>query len=195
MLPGMNVALRKPMSLAEFLVWEERQELRYEFDGFQPVAMTGGTIAHDQITFNLRKALDLRLRGKPCQPAGPNVKIRTPGKVRYPDGLVTCSPRNPNASVIDSPVVVFEVVSEDTARTDRIEKLREYQAVASIQRYVIIEQKTIAATVFERRGDMWAAFAITEKDTLHMPEIGIEVPLLELYDALDLPTAPFEAAS
>ena len=43
----MNVALRKPMSLAEFLAWEERQELRYEFDGFQPVAMTGersGTI-------------------------------------------------------------------------------------------------------------------------------------------------------
>lgn len=39
----MNVALRRPMSLDDFLDWEERQELRYEFDGFQPVAMTGGT--------------------------------------------------------------------------------------------------------------------------------------------------------
>ena len=39
----MNVALRKPMTLEAFLAWEERQELRYEFDGFQPVAMTGGT--------------------------------------------------------------------------------------------------------------------------------------------------------
>ena len=39
----MDVALRKPMSLAEFLAWEERQELRYEFDGFRPVAVTGGT--------------------------------------------------------------------------------------------------------------------------------------------------------
>lgn len=39
----MNVALRKPMALPEFLAWEERQELRYEFDGVQPVAMTGGT--------------------------------------------------------------------------------------------------------------------------------------------------------
>ena len=29
----MNVALRQRMSLAEFLAWEERQVLRYEFDG------------------------------------------------------------------------------------------------------------------------------------------------------------------
>ena len=37
----MNIALRKSMSVDVFLDWEERQELRYEFDGFQPTAMTG----------------------------------------------------------------------------------------------------------------------------------------------------------
>jgi hypothetical protein len=37
----MNVALKKTWTLAEFLAWEERQELRFEFDGVQPVAMTG----------------------------------------------------------------------------------------------------------------------------------------------------------
>jgi hypothetical protein len=37
------------MTVAEFLAWEERQELRWEFDGFQPVAMTGGTRAHETI--------------------------------------------------------------------------------------------------------------------------------------------------
>ena len=36
----MSAVLQRPMTLAEFLDWEERQELRYEFDGFQPVAMT-----------------------------------------------------------------------------------------------------------------------------------------------------------
>jgi hypothetical protein len=30
------------MGLDEFLDWERRQELRYEFDGGQIVAMTGG---------------------------------------------------------------------------------------------------------------------------------------------------------
>jgi hypothetical protein len=45
----MKVAFSKSMTLAEFLDWEEQQPLRYEFDGFQPVAMTGGTAAHADI--------------------------------------------------------------------------------------------------------------------------------------------------
>ena len=40
----MSVALRNPMTLPEFLAWEERQPLRYEFDGGGPVAMTGGLL-------------------------------------------------------------------------------------------------------------------------------------------------------
>lgn len=38
----MQLALPKPMTREQFLAWEDRQELRYEFDGFQPLAMTGG---------------------------------------------------------------------------------------------------------------------------------------------------------
>ncbi len=48
--------------------------------------------------------------------------------------------------------MVFEVISPGTSRTDRIDKLREYQATASIQRYVILEQDSIGATVFSRLG-------------------------------------------
>jgi len=84
----MSSALRKPMTLTDFLAWEEQQELRYEFNGFEPVAMTGGTVAHDQITFDVRTALASRLAGKPCRPLGPNVKIIADGRARYPDGMV-----------------------------------------------------------------------------------------------------------
>jgi len=184
----MNIALRRPMSVAEFLAWEERQELRHEFDGFRPVAMTGGTFAHDRITFNLQKALDARLSGGPCKPCGPNVKIiAAAGKVRYPDAVVTCSPPDLGATVIDDPVVVFEVVSEDNARTDRIEKVRDYQGTPSIRRYVILEQKTVGATVFARKREDWTATTLIEGDTLHLPEIGVELPLIECYAGLDLP--------
>ncbi len=43
----MNVALRKSrMTVEDFLAWEETQEERYEFNGFQPVAMPAGR--HDR---------------------------------------------------------------------------------------------------------------------------------------------------
>ena len=61
----MNVALPKPMTLQDFLSWEEQQPLRYEFDGFAPVAMTGGTAAHAAIQRNLLFSLTGLLRGTP----------------------------------------------------------------------------------------------------------------------------------
>ena len=179
---AMSVALQKPITLTEFLAWEERQELRYEFDGFEPVAMTGGTIAHDQITFDLRTALAARLAGKPCRPLGPNVKIIADGRARYPDALVVCRPVSPAATVADDPVVVFEVLSEGSSETDLIDKNREYRATPSIQRYVVLQQTHMAAIVFMRRQDGWLSEIVSGDDArLDLPEIGIAVPLHEVY--------------
>ena len=55
----MNVALREAMTLQQFLAWEEKQELRYEFDGFQPIAMAEGTAAHSAVQRNLLISLVL----------------------------------------------------------------------------------------------------------------------------------------
>ncbi len=175
------------MSLAEFLAWEERQEPRYEFDGFDPVAMTGGTLAHEMIGGNVRRLLADHLRGTPCRVVGPTLKVEVMGRIRYPDAFVYCTPAPRDATVIRDPVVVFEVLSPATSRTDRIEKLREYQATPSIRRYVILEQDSIAATVFARHGADWTARALTEGDTLALPEIAVELPLAEIYAGVELP--------
>jgi Uma2 family endonuclease len=186
----MSVALHQPMTVAEFLAWEERQELRWEFDGFQPVAMTGGTYAHETIGGNIRFAVRSRLGGGPCRVHGPTLKIEVVGRIRYPDAFVVCSPVAPRDTVVRDPVVVFEVLSESTSRTDRIEKLREYGATLSIQRYVIMEQDAIAAMVFVRKGTNFVVETLTADDALRMPEIDVEVPMTELYAGIDLTEEP-----
>ena len=182
----MNVALRRPMTMPEFLAWEERQELRYEFDGFRPVAMTGGTQAHDTIQVNLIRALANRLAGTPCRAHGSNLKIEVMGSIRYPDAFVTCGPLMPSSTVASDPVVIFEILSKGTARTDRGAKNREYASTASVRRYVMLEQDEIAATMFERVGDDWLGRIRAGDAVLRMPEIGIELPLADLYEGLDL---------
>src|ERR1700744_4710343 len=104
----MSVVSRRPMSLSEFLAWEERQEERWEFDGAQPVAMTGGTNRHETISGDLRALLHEKLRGKPCPPKGPGLKIEVAGRIRYPDAFMHCNPAGPSVQVIPDPVVVFE---------------------------------------------------------------------------------------
>ena len=181
----MNLALRKPMTLAEFLEWEDRQPLRYEFDGIGPVAMTGGTYGHSTIQGNLATALGGRLRGKRCRFHGSHLKFQVAeGHVRYPDGMVLCSPIDRTATVVYDPVVVFEVLSPSTARDDRIVKAREYQATPSVQRYVMLEQDGVSATVYARSGETWTHEILIADSVLSLPEIDVELPLAELYDGI-----------
>ena len=91
----------KPLTLDEFLAWERTQPVRYEFDGTQPVAMTGGTIAADRVARRLLRALDSRLK-TPCEAFGENVKVLTPtGRVRYPDVKVACGEFDPSSNQVD----------------------------------------------------------------------------------------------
>jgi Uma2 family endonuclease len=181
----MSLPLRKPMTLAEFLAWEERQPLRYEFDGVGPVAMTGGTFGHSAIQRNLAFSFTARLRGKPCQFHGSDLKFQVAeGRIRYPDGMVVCSPVDRNATMVQDPVVVFEVLSPSTARNDRIIKAREYQATASVKRYVMLEQDGVGATVYARSGDAWTHEILVADSTLALPEIGVDLPLAELYEGI-----------
>jgi Uma2 family endonuclease len=186
MLACMSIAQRRPMTVEEFLAWERRQELRYEFDGFGPVAMTGGTLNHSAIATNLVAELNTRLRPG-CRAYRGDVKILVAGRVRYPDAAVTCSPIDGQSDILPNPVVVFEVLSASTASVDRVTKNAEYAATPSIQRYLMLEQVRIGATVFARDGENWVGTVMLDDAVLAMPEIGVELPLRVLYAGVELP--------
>ena len=183
----MSTALRDAMTFAEFLAWEEAQEPRYEFDGFAPVGMTGGSVEHATIQRNLITALTNRLRGRPCQAFGSELKILVAGSVRYPDAFVVCTPIARGSHLVEDPVVIFEILSPSTALTDRIVKNREYRATPSVQRYVLLEQLRPAATVFAREGAEWLGRLADSDAVLAMPELGIALPLAEVYEGVEFP--------
>ena len=182
----MSLPLHQSMTLPEFLAWEARQPFCHEFDGLRPVAMTGGTAAHALIQRNLAISIDARLRGTPCTFYGSDLKIETAGRIRYPDGFVACTLIPPRATLVRDPVTIFEVLSASTSGTDRITKNQEYAALPSVQRYVMLEQDRIGATVFARVGADWLGHILTDDATLTLPEIGLTLPLAELYEGVDL---------
>jgi Uma2 family endonuclease len=184
----MNVALRPTMTREQFLEWEERQPVKYEFDGARPVAMNGVTRAHSRIEMNLAYLLTGRLEGKPCEAFGSNLKISVGRSYRYPDAFIVCTAGPPEARVVDDPVIVFEILSQSTAATDRTIKNLEYRATPSIQRYIMLEQTKISATVFARFGAKWSSVAYGSGAILPLTEAGIELPLDDLYRGLTFDT-------
>jgi Uma2 family endonuclease len=187
----MSSAATKPWTQEQFLDWVETQDGRYEFDGFRPVAMHGGNANHERICQNIHFALRSRLRGTGCSSFGPTFGITTTGtSIRYPDALITCTKFPGTDRLAPYPVIVFEVISPTSGREDRVVKLREYQGVASIRRYVILESTSAAVTVLERLPDgAWKDIGLTEEDTLALPEVGLEIPVAELYEDIEFPTA------
>jgi Uma2 family endonuclease len=186
----MKVIQRQTMSPAEFLEWEVGQDCKWEFDGFQPVVRAGGSDAHAAIQVNLLAALVPRLRGSPCRTIGSELKVGAGSSYRYPDAFVICTPIALKATVNTIPVVVFEILSSSTAAYDRTTKLAEYKSVPSMQQVVLLEQDRVFATVIARTANGWDHSLVSLDGTLAMPEIGIEVPMAELYDGLDFSEAP-----
>jgi Uma2 family endonuclease len=177
--------LPERMTADEYLAWEARQETKHEFDGIRPVAITGGTWAHSRVQGNLITALNTRLRGGPCQPCGPDMRLPTgSGRYRYPDAMVTCRPIDRDASEVPDPVVVFEVLAEGTERIDKRVKLVEYRSIPSLLRYVMVEQDEPYLTVVARTGHGWSLDVLRGGATLAMPEIGIVLAVDELYAGL-----------
>ncbi len=182
----MTAAVRQQiMRIEDFLAWEARQEVKYEFDGFEPVAMAGGSVRHSAIQRNLAISVGGRLRGTPCAFHGSDMKVVTGERSRYPDGQVICGPLEGTATFTTAPVVLFEVVSPGYEEVDRVDKAGEYRRLATVQSYVILEQDRPAVTLMKRAAEGWLVQQLKAADVLRLPEIGIEVPVSELYEGVE----------
>jgi Uma2 family endonuclease len=174
-----------------YLEWEARQPIRYELVNGHVYAMGGGTAEHDIICNNLRGELRTRMRGRPCRPHGPDLRVRAGNDGRYPDALIDCGPRVPGALYAQQPVAVFEVLSKSTGWIDQSLKLRDYDATPTIRTYVLISQDEPRAMVYTRdqngRLGVQSAVLLEGADaSIEIPELGLALPFSALYEGLDL---------
>ena len=195
MLAAMSVALQQTWTAEHFLTWAAAQEGRYEFDGVRPVGMTGGNADHNRVMINIHAALRSRLRGTPCAVFGPDLGVQAGAAIRYPDALVTCTKFPGTERLAPDVCIVFEALSPSTASNDRISKVRDYALVPSIRSYVMVETRFAGVMVLHREPDAaaWTATALTLADVLALPEIGVEIPVAELYEDVAFSPEPESA--
>ncbi len=176
----MDTLVDLPWSTESFLAWEDQQEGNHEFDGCQAVPMTGGSVAHQEIIFNLRTVLARLLAGTSLR-ALHEMRLRIGTRVRYPGVIVFSGSLSQTVKTLDDAVVIFEVLSEDTAATDRVEKLIDYGHVPSLQYCIMLKQTSRAAVVCERgAGGSWMTMAQTE-GAIALTELSLLLRLDDIY--------------
>jgi Uma2 family endonuclease len=172
-------AVGQPWTVDDFLAFEGAEPERYEFvDGIVRM-VTGDTAAHSALKGNVAVALDEALRRRPCRAHLSDLKVLTPTAVMYPDVLVACRPLAPDDDRLSDPTLVVEVLSSASETFDRIYKWREYQSIASLRHYVLIEQKERRIEVFSRTAAGW------ELEVVEPPDDTITLDAIDAILSLD----------
>jgi Uma2 family endonuclease len=181
-----NIAVPKArMDVAEFLAWSEGQpDDRYELVEGEVVAMTRDTVRHNQTKARIWRTLDdaVRKASLPCVVFVDGVGVAS-GKrtMRIPDVLVQCGPEPaPDAMVVDTPLIVVEVVSPSSEREDVESKLVDYFSMASVRHYLIVllEKRVVLHHYRDNAGQI--GVHILRDGELALDPPGLSVPVAAL---------------
>lgn len=179
------------LSVEDYLAGELASPVRHEYVGGAVYAMAGARITHNRISMNAAVAIGRSLRGRPCQPYGPDMKIRVrlarETRFYYPDLSVVCRSNPGDALFQDEPVVLVEVVSQSTRRVDEGEKKEAYLGIPSLQAYLLVEQSSPAVVVHRRglEGGFVREVHTGLESVVSLPEIGTSLALAELYEDVE----------
>ena len=180
-----------PITVEEYLEGELLSEVKHEYLGVEAHAIAGAGNRHNQVATNITIALGARLRGKPCRPFNSDTKVRIElanhTRFYYPDAMVVSDRNRDDEQWQDRPVVIVEVLSESTRRTDLGEKREAYLAIPTLKVLLIVEPGEAAATLYRRgpSGGFLSEHYAGSDQWIPLPEIEVKLPLGEFYEGLE----------
>ncbi len=175
-------------SLEEYFALEKVGEARYEYWDGDIVCMSGGSPNHYQLTTNILGLLFEKLRGKECRPLVGDAPIHTPKypPYRYPDAGAVCGdPKYKNFNgihALENPILLVEVLSETTEHADKNQKRIAYQAIQSLQEYMLVAQNELHVIHYVRQGKFWSIKDYREMSAIiEFSSIEATITVAEIY--------------
>jgi Uma2 family endonuclease len=180
----------KPMTLDEFLHWDDGTETHYELIGGFPLAMAPPAEARRILAMRLGSRIDAALASRrPC-----NAQVEA--GVVWPDRAdtyfeadiaATCEGNEPGRQAIKDPFVIVEILSPSTERHDRRVKLPAYRQIATVQEIVLIASDGLYAELHRRSGGQWITEILRAREAaIALTSVGIEIPMSDLYEGIAL---------
>jgi len=173
----------RPPSHAEYLEMEEASPVKHEYIAGQIYAMTGTSDIHNFICLNIASILRNHLKGSPCRVfmADVKAKLDQADAYYYPDVMVSCE-KAVSVYHREQPCLIIEVLSESTAKFDTGDKRRDYQALPSLQEYVLVSQEVMDVRVWRRGEDGWTAAIYTDGAVIPLNSVDLQIPIEQIYE-------------
>ncbi|MCU0238471.1 MAG: Uma2 family endonuclease [Pyrinomonadaceae bacterium] len=151
----MALAKVKPnLSIEDYIEGEEISEIRHEYIYGEVYAMAGASDTHNIIVGNIFGNLWSHLRNAQCQAFSENMKLKADeATFYYPDVMIACDENPTSVYYREEPILLVEVLSNSTERTDRNEKLTVYKKIPSLQEYLIVWQDKVYCEIYRRKSE------------------------------------------
>jgi Uma2 family endonuclease len=175
------------LSPTEYLQLEEHSLEKHEYIDGYIYAMAGASDPHVTIAGNLAVLLRNHLRGSGCRVyiAQMKARIESLNRFYYPDVMVTCDQRDQETPTYKRfPCLVVEVLSNSTEAFDRGDKFADYQALESLQEYVLINTKRQRVECFRRdEQGLWILQSYTPaQESFCLNSVNFEETMAALYE-------------
>ena len=179
-------------SLEEYFALERASERRFEYRNGEIICMSGGSIRHAAIAFNISSQFGANLRGRPCRVYGSDLAVYVPQGLpyRYPDVSVVCG--EPRVRIVDgrdcleNPVLLVEVLSPASADYDLGTKFEQYKSIPDFTEYLLVEQdRPHAIRRTKRDVNSWHETVFDAVDaTVRLESIAVDLPMREIYEGV-----------
>jgi Uma2 family endonuclease len=165
----------KIYTVEEYFELEKTSKIKHEFVYGKLIPMPGEAREANEIATNIVVLMKPQLRKKGFKIYDHDVRtiVKDNGVYRYPDVVVTHITDDSDRYHVKQPILLVEVTSEDSAKTDRETKLAEYSKIESVQYYLIIDQNEMRVEMYERNGNRWFY------DQFSKPTDIVELPIFE----------------
>jgi len=167
-----------------YLQGELMAEFKHEFIDGEVYAMAGASENHNLLSGNLFAELKGQLKGTPCRTFIADMKVKVGDDFFYPDVMVVCDKNNDSEYYKQAPVIIVEVLSSSTRKFDKNAKRLKYQAIPTLEEYVLIDQ-TIAEIEVFRRKEHWQSFYYYLGDTITFDSLEVSVLVEDIYYQVD----------
>lgn len=187
------------MTEDQYLEYDRTHDGKREFVNGELIDMPGVSEAHARIALNITVAVANRLRGRPCQPYGSDLRVRIDetGLYAYPDVTVVCgkaefAPTRPESLL--NPTMVVEVLSPSTAIYDRGAKLEHYRRRPSVRIVLLVDSVERRVTRYLRNPDDTWTLADHVEGAVPLGPLELELPMEEIYEGTEEAMARAAAA-
>lgn len=176
------------LSATEYLASERASTIRHELLDGERVEMVGASERHNWIVTNLVRELAVRLKETDYRTYSSDMRVQVAatGDFLYPDVVVARRVRDSALEpqdILRDPILIAEVLSPSTEAHDRGRKLLSYQAIPTLQHYLLVSQDQPHVEHLTRQGTAgWSTHDVRGLDqAVEVLDLGCEAPMAEIY--------------